>query len=89
MSLSDPRPALAEQSSFTDYLVGLAGVSRAVHALAHDAAPSVNPGPADDFVHALLGLASLGSAVERLAETVEGQYYPQAPPDRAPMRWLR
>ncbi|MGW4095900.1 MULTISPECIES: hypothetical protein [unclassified Mycobacterium] len=88
MSLSDPRAALAEQSSFIEYLVGLAAVSRAIHALAGDGTTPVPPRPADDFVHALLGLASLGTAIERLAESATGQTAAAPPPD-SPRRWLR
>ena len=36
LMLTDPHPALAEQSNFIGYLVGLAGAARAVHALAAD-----------------------------------------------------
>ena len=59
--LTDPRPALAEQSNFVSYLVGLAGLARAVQALAGDGHPRSNAGhEADDFVHLLLGVASMG-----------------------------
>ncbi|OBF32597.1 hypothetical protein A5719_28630 [Mycolicibacterium peregrinum] len=88
MSLSDPRAALARQSSFLGYLVGLAAVSRAIHTLAGHGSASAQPRPADDFVHALLGLASLGTAVERLAESAPAQPVPAYPPD-AVSRWLR
>lgn len=88
MSLSDPRSALAEQSSFLGYLVGLAAVSRAIHALAGDGTASAPPRAADDFVHALLGLASLGTAVERLAESTPAQPVSVSPTDPA-NRWLQ
>ena len=61
MTLTDPREALAEQSNFVGYLVGLAGLARMVHTLAADGDRRADPPrDADDFVHALLGLASLG-----------------------------
>lgn len=88
MSLSDPRAALARQSSFLGYLVGLVAVSRAIHTLSGDGSTSAPPRPADDFVHALLGLASLGAAVEHLAESAPAQPVPANPPD-ASSRWLR
>jgi hypothetical protein len=88
MSLFDPHAALAEQSSFLGYLLGLAAVSRAIHSLARDGTEPAPPRPADDFMHALLGLASLGSAIQRLAEPDSG--HPDAlPPPDAPTRWLR
>jgi hypothetical protein len=90
--LTDPREALAQQSSFVSYLVGLAGLARAVHALAGDGDHRAvdPPREADDFVHVLLGLASLGEAIERVAESVP----PRAAgaPAAAPStntRWLR
>ena len=43
MTLTDPRDALAEQSSFISYLVGLAGLARVVHALAADGDRRVDP----------------------------------------------
>ncbi len=88
MSLSDPRAALDRQSSFLGYLLGLAAVSRAVHALACDGTASAPPRPTDDFVHALLGLASLGTAVERLAESAPAQSVPVGPTIDV-SRWLR
>ncbi|MGB9226449.1 hypothetical protein [Mycobacterium sp.] len=93
MTLTDPRDALADQSNFIGYLLGLAGLARVVRTLAADGAPRSGPPPdSDDFVHVLLGLASLGEAIERLANSALGQ---PAPTDeaRAPasskMRWLR
>ncbi|MGE2728061.1 hypothetical protein ACQI4F_01160 [Mycolicibacterium vaccae] len=65
MTLIGPRAELAAHSSFIDYLVAAAGTGRLVRALAADAAESAPF--ADDFVHLLLGLASIGSAVEDLA----------------------
>ena len=48
MTLTDPREALADQSNFVGYLVGLAGLARVVHTLAADgdlqaAAPPATP----------------------------------------------
>jgi hypothetical protein len=39
MSLTDPREALADQSNFIGYLVGMAGLARVVHTLAADGEP--------------------------------------------------
>jgi len=64
MTLTDPREALADQSNFIGYLVGLAGVARMVHTLADDDRRSDTCHGPDDFVHVLLGLASLGAAIE-------------------------
>ena len=93
MTLTDPREALADQSSFIDYLVGLAGLAQVVHTLADDSErQATGPRDTDDFVHMLLGLASLGDAIERLAEPVLVQRYPQCetdPPDWVTRRWLR
>ena len=94
MTLTDPREALADQSDFIGYLVGLAGLSRVVHTLAADANHRSNaPRDSDDFVHALLGLASIGAAIERLANSAMAQQIPTAeapPPSAAPTRrWLR
>jgi hypothetical protein len=92
MMLTDPRDALAEQSNFISYLVGLASLARAVHALASDGNGTGSPAQADDLVHLLLGVASVGDAIERLAESA------MAPADSAAAapssasttaRWLR
>ena len=65
MTITDPQPALADQSTFIHYLAGLTGLGHAVRSLA---SPSpAGQGMADDFVHLLLGLASIGSAIEQLA----------------------
>ena len=40
MTLTDPREALADQSDFIGYLVGLAGLSGLVHTLASDSRPN-------------------------------------------------
>lgn len=93
MTLTDPRDALAEHSDFIGYLVGLAGLGRAVHTLAADGnRRSDAPRDSDDFVHAVLGLASIGAAIERLANSAMAQQIPtaEAPPLVAPTRrWLR
>jgi len=100
MTLTDPRDALAEQSNFIGYLVGLAGLARVVHALAGDGQSSEVsrsdvPRDSDDFVHVLLGLASLGEAIERLADSAKAPQVQPNPPVESPppasttMRWLR
>lgn len=90
MTLTEPREALAEQSHFIDYLVGLAGVARMVHTLADDDRRSETCGVADDFVHALLGLASLGAAIERIAKLTTAQGNPiEAAAVIPTTRWLR
>jgi len=93
MTLTDPREALADQSNFIGYLVALAGVARVVHALAADGDRRAGgPRDSDDFVHVLLGLASIGAAIERLANSAMPQQNPtaEAPPPAAPnTRWLR
>ncbi len=94
--LTDPRQALAEQSSFVSYLVGLVGLARMVHALAADGNRRADPPrEADDAVHLLLGLASVAEAIERLADRAPAQ--PSSPAVAAPPpstsetdnRWLR
>ena len=74
MTLTDPREALADQSNFIGYLVGLAGLARMVRTLAADGDRTrpIRAATADDFVYALLGLASVGAAVERLANPTCG-----------------
>ena len=93
MTLTDPREALAEQSNFISYLMGVASLGRVVHALAaDDDHPAETPSGADDFVHMLLGIASLGDGVERLAESTLAQHDCAATaPSTAStnMRWLR
>jgi hypothetical protein len=90
--LTDPREALADQSSFVSYLVGMAGLARVVHALAGDGNRRADP-PADanDLVHLLLGLASLGEAIARLAESAPARpsRAAAAPPSSMNTRWLR
>lgn len=93
MTLTDPRDALADQSDFIGYLVGLAGLARVVHTLAADGGRrSDPPGGSDDFVHALLGLASIGAAIERFANSAMEQRNPianVASPAAPTTRWLR
>ncbi|OBB98478.1 hypothetical protein [Mycobacterium sp. 852002-40037_SCH5390672] len=89
MTLTDPREALADQSNFIGYLVGLAGVAQLVHTLAGgDRRSDTSRGP-DDFVHVLLGLASLGAAIERLANPTTAQWNPTDPAVVPTTRWLR
>jgi hypothetical protein len=90
MTLTDPREALADQSNFIGYLIGLAGVARVVHSLAADNdGPGGGSGDSDDFVHVLLGLASLGAAIERLANRTSAQQNPTAEAPSSARRWLR
>ncbi|TPG34578.1 hypothetical protein [Mycolicibacterium hodleri] len=92
MTLTDPSQALAEQSSFVGYLVGLAGLAKVVQALAENGEQGQTRCAADDLVFALLGLAGLGEAIERLAEPAPAQHFGEAAtPPAASMssRWLR
>jgi hypothetical protein len=93
MTLTDPREALADQSDFIGYLVGLAGLAQVVHTLASDGNRRAGgPRDPDDFVHVLLGFASIGAAIDRLANSAMAQRTPtaEAPPSAAPStRWLR
>ncbi len=91
MTLLDPREALAEQSTFIEYLLGVAGVAQLVHELAADGVPSAECScAADDFVHVLLGLAALGEAVEALADaTGEHRRTEARLPASSYERWLR
>jgi hypothetical protein len=92
MTLSDPREALADQSDFIGYLVGLAGVARVVHSLATDGEGRAgHPRAPDDFVHLLLGFASLGATIEGFANSAVAQPNPSAspPPTDPSTRWLR
>ncbi len=90
MTLTDPREALAEQSSFIGYLMGLASLSQVVHALADGDRRADPSADADDLVHVLLGVARIGEAIKRLAETA-----PPSPGHAASLspardvRWLR
>jgi len=92
MTLTDPREALADQSDFISYLVGLAELGQVVHTLAaggEDQGEHLrNP---DDFVHVLLGLASIGAMIERFANSAVVQQVPSEtpPPKASTTRWLR
>ncbi len=94
MTLTDPREALADQSNFIGYLVGLAGLAQVVHDPGRRRRPPSwePPAESDDFVHVLLGLASLGAAIERLADS-HGATEPARARRRRPTppttRWLR
>jgi len=91
--LTDPRPALAEQSSFIGYLLGLAGLATVVHALAAEGhSQAETQREADDFGYLLLGVASVGDAINRLAESAKAE--PSDTPEEAMSasmntRWLR
>lgn len=91
--LTDPQLALAEQSNFIGYLLGLAGAARAVRALAADSSCRADrPHEADDFVYLLTALAGLGEKIERLAESEREPRYETAegaPPRPTSTRWLR
>jgi hypothetical protein len=93
MTLTDPREALADQSDFIGYLVGLAGLAQVVHTLATDGDRRAGgPRESDDFVHLLLGFASIGAAIERLANSAMAQQNltAEASQSAAPTtRWLR
>jgi F0F1-type ATP synthase epsilon subunit len=92
MTLTDPRGALADQSDFIGYLVGLAGHAQVVHTLADGDRRVKGPSDADDFVHVLLGFASIGAAIEHLANSAMAQHNQaaEAPPSATPTtRWLR
>jgi hypothetical protein len=89
MSLTDPREALAEQSNFIGYLVGLASLGKVVQQLADGNRPDDRLREADDFVHVLLGIVSLGQSIERLAESLPAQHKPEAPTSSMDRRWLR
>jgi hypothetical protein len=91
--LNDPRPALAEQSSFIGYLMGVASLASAVRVLAADGRSQTdNPREADDFGYLLLGVASVGDAINRLAESARAEPCEApaaAPPSSTNRRWLR
>jgi hypothetical protein len=90
MTLTNPCDALAEQSSFVGYLLGLTGIATAIRQLAGDDAGFLDPpSDADDFVLVLLGIASLGEQIERLGETAAGQPDPTTEPTATTFRWLR
>lgn len=85
MKLSDPRPALAERSPLIGYLVGLAALAQMIDVLALDSHRG-SALPADDFVHLLLGVASLGKSIEHLVAHVP---VADEPSPTEPRRWLR
>ena len=91
--LNDPCPALAEQSSFIGYLLGLAGLASAVRVLAADGDYQTGtPRRADDFGYLLLGIASVGDVISRLAESARAEQCETpdaAPPPSTNRRWLR
>ena len=87
MTLTDPRESLADQSNFIGYLVGLASLARVVHALAADGERRAEQSrEADDFVHVLLGVASLGEAIERMAKSATARNVIAEPRSRRPTR---
>lgn len=88
MTLTDPIAALADDCSFIGYLVGLAGVGRVVHTLAGDAEAGT-PRAADEFVHLLLGLASLGAGIESLGQGTDTAAQTTRPTTTDAPRWLR
>jgi hypothetical protein len=89
MTLTDPRDALAEQSNFIGYLMGLASLARVVRGLAEgDGSGNEIHCESEEFVYLLLGFVAVGDGIERLGES------PAAPaatvPAREPTpRWLR
>jgi hypothetical protein len=92
MTLTDPREALADQSDFIGYLVGLAGLAQVISTLADDGNKrGEDTRDPDDFVHVLLGLASVGATIEGYANSVMAQRTPtaEAPPPAPITRWLR
>jgi hypothetical protein len=89
MTLTDPREALAEQSNFISYLLGLSSLGRVVHQLTDGDPPAQGLREADDFVHVLLGIASLGQSIDRLAESLPAQYKPETAAPSTNTRWLR
>jgi hypothetical protein len=92
MTLTDPREALADQSDFIGYLVALAVLGQVVHTLAADGEDrGGKPRDPDDFVHVLLGMASIGAMIERFANSALTQQNPSEtpPPKTSTARWLR
>ena len=62
MTLTDPREALADQSNFIGYLIGLAGLGQLVHALAADGDRRADKSrDADDFVTCCSASPALGT----------------------------
>lgn len=93
MTLTDPREALADQSPFIGYLMGLVSLGQVVRALAaDDDCQADKPCDADDFVHLLLGIAGLGASIGRLAATSQVEIpcdSVASSTDSAFGRWLR
>jgi uncharacterized protein YcbX len=93
MTLTDPRDALAEQSTFIGYLMGLASLGQVVRELADGPKRrSDDSCEADDFIHLLVGFASVGAAVDKLGENVRPERVPGNPmaEHESPIRrWLR
>lgn len=86
MTLSDPRPALAERSSLIGYLMGIAALAQLIDLLAVDSQRG-SATPAGNFVHLLLGVASLGKSIEQL---VAGDPVASDPAQGSePGMWLR
>ena len=85
MTLSDPRPALAERSSLISDLMGVAALAQLIDVLALDSNRG-SASPAGDFVHLLLGVASLGKSIEQL---VVLDPVADDPSPAEPTRWLR
>jgi hypothetical protein len=85
MTLSDPRPALAERSSLISYLLGIAALAQLIHVLALDSPRDSDP-MADDFVHLLLGVAALGKSIEVLVDPAPVACHPSS---AEPRLWLR
>jgi hypothetical protein len=91
MTLTEPRDALADQSSLIDYLMGLAGLARVVRGLADDGVEATGSrGTAGEFVDVLLGVARLGEAIELLAGDSGANEATEAGSANSPnVRWLR
>jgi hypothetical protein len=85
--LTDPQDALAEQNTVATALTGIVGMARTVRALAAAGPTETAPHEVDDLVHLLLGVASLGEAIARLAAPGTPASASDAP--GAPGEWLR
>lgn len=91
MTLTEPRDALADQSSLIDYLIGLAGLARVVRGLTEDGVEATEScDTASEFVYVLLGIARLGEAIEALAGDSGANEATEAGSANSPnVRWLR
>jgi hypothetical protein len=87
--LSDPRPALADQSGFHHALLGLASLAELVGALGSGPAPAMAEAEVDDLVYALLGVVGLGDRICRLATSPDPEDVPEAVVPPEPGEWLR